>query len=75
MPKLPRLTGTQMVRFLIAQGFIVKRIRGSHHFLEKNNHRTCVPVHGNKELRIGTLRSILRDIQMAPDEFTRKHRR
>ena len=32
---------------------------------------TSVPVHGNQTLKIGTLRSILRDIDMAPAEFER----
>ena len=33
--------------------------------------RTTVPVHGNSALKIGTLRAILRDIDMSPDEFER----
>ena len=58
-----------MVRFLNKQGFAVLRVRGSHHFLESNEKRTSVPVHGNNPLKIGTLRSILRDIEMSPAEF------
>jgi predicted RNA binding protein YcfA (HicA-like mRNA interferase family) len=30
---------------------------------------TVVPVHGNRTLAIGTLRKILRDIDMTVDEF------
>ena len=30
---------------------------------------TVVPVHGNRTLAVGTLRKILRDIDMPPDEF------
>ena len=33
--------------------------------------RTSIPVHGNSALKIGTLRGILRDIDMSPDEFER----
>jgi predicted RNA binding protein YcfA (HicA-like mRNA interferase family) len=58
-----------MVRFLEKQGFRVVRIRGSHHFLERGDQRTSVPVHGNHNVKIGTLRSILRDIGMTPAEF------
>jgi predicted RNA binding protein YcfA (HicA-like mRNA interferase family) len=58
-----------MVRFLGREGFEIVRIRGSHHFLQKEELRTSVPVHGNKDLKVGTLRSILRDIQMTPAEF------
>jgi len=58
-----------MIRFLERQGFSVKRIRGSHHVLERVSARTTVPVHGNDMLRIGTLRGILRDVEMSPAEF------
>ena len=71
MARLPRVSGAEMVRFLQRQGFQLIRIRSSHHFMERNEQRTSVPVHGNRELRIGTLRSILRDIAMTPTEFAR----
>jgi predicted RNA binding protein YcfA (HicA-like mRNA interferase family) len=58
-----------MVRFLQRQGFAVLRIRGSHHVLNRGDVYTTVPVHGNRSLKIGTLRKILRDIDMTPAEF------
>ena len=72
MAKLPRPSGKEMVAFLARYGFTVIRIRGSHHFLESGTHRTCVPVHANRPLKIGTLRSILRDIDMSPADFTQE---
>ena len=69
MAKLPRPSGKEMVRFLERQGYRVLRIRGSHHFLERGDRRTSVPVHGNAPLKIGTLRGILRDIDLSPAEF------
>ena len=69
MPKLPRPTGAEMVRFLEAQGFRVVRIRGSHHILVKGELRTTVPVHGSQNMRIGTLRGVLGDIEMSPLDF------
>lgn len=69
MSRLPRLTGKEMVGFLMKQGFVLRRIRGSHHLLEKNDLRVPVPVHGNSNLKIGTLRSILRLSKISPDEF------
>jgi predicted RNA binding protein YcfA (HicA-like mRNA interferase family) len=38
--------------------------------MEGGGRRTTVPVHAARPLKIGTLRSILRDIQMPPEEFT-----
>ena len=34
MVNLPRPSGKEMVQFLERQGFVLVRIRGSHHFLE-----------------------------------------
>lgn len=58
-----------MVRFLQERGLSLVRVHGSHHFLAGSDRRTSVPVHGNETLKIGTLRSILRDIGMTPTEF------
>jgi predicted RNA binding protein YcfA (HicA-like mRNA interferase family) len=50
---------------------VVVRIRGSHHVLEGGGRRTVVPVHGNQTMKIGTLQSILRDIELSPEDFAR----
>lgn len=71
MGKLPRLTGKDMLHFLERQGFICVRISGSHHHMEKGRLRCPVPIHRNEHLKIGTLRNILRMIQMKPEEFER----
>jgi len=72
--KLPRITGAEMIRFLQRDGFVLVRVRGSHHFFDSGELRTSVPLHGNRPLKIGTLRSILRDINMSPKEFTDRFR-
>ncbi|MDD5054748.1 MAG: type II toxin-antitoxin system HicA family toxin [Candidatus Peribacteraceae bacterium] len=69
MGKLPNVTGKEMVRFLERQQFVLRRVVGSHHVLRKGDVQTVVPVHGNEDLRIGTLRGILRDVRMKPEEF------
>ena len=63
-----------MVRFLKEQGFEVLRVHGSHHFLVRGSQRTSVPVHANRPLKIGTLRSILRDLDISPAEFEKRWR-
>ena len=64
-------SGKDMLRFLERQGYRVLRIRGSHHFLARGDRRTSVPVHGSESLKIGTLRGILRDIDLSPADFER----
>jgi predicted RNA binding protein YcfA (HicA-like mRNA interferase family) len=60
-----------MVRFLQSQGFSVVRVRGSHHVMVRNEARTVVAVHGTQTLKIGTLRGILRDIDLSPSDFAK----
>ena len=70
MPPLPVLPGLRVVRALEKAGFEVVRIRGSHHVLRHPDGRgTSVPVHRNQEVRVGTLRGILRDCRLTVDEF------
>lgn len=75
MARLPRPSGLELVRFLEQRGLHVVRIRGSRYFLEGGRWRTCVPVHGSRALKIGTLRSILRDIDLSPADFESVWRR
>lgn len=69
MPKLPRPSGPEMMRFLESQGFELVRVRGSHHVFERGTQRTVVAVHGSETLKIGTLRAILRDVELSPARF------
>ena len=69
MAKLPRVTGKMMLALLKKQGFTVVRVRGSHHVLQQGDMRTTIPVHSDRDLKTGTLRKILRDIDLSPREF------
>jgi predicted RNA binding protein YcfA (HicA-like mRNA interferase family) len=59
-----------MVRFLESEGFTLVRVRGSHHVMARGGTHTTVPVHANQTLRMGTLRGVLRDIDMSPARFS-----
>ncbi len=55
---LPVTFGGKLVRFLVKQGFVIKRRKGSHVILKHLDKRiTSVPLHN--ELDRGTLRGIL----------------
>ena len=73
MPKLPSVSGRDLVRALEHAGFEVLRQRGSHVILV--NRAACstvvVPVHGNKDLPPGTLAGILRGADMTVDDLLR----
>jgi predicted RNA binding protein YcfA (HicA-like mRNA interferase family) len=70
MSKLPSLTGNQVIRALERAGFIVARIKGSHHILiHPDGRRTVVPVHGGETIGSGLFSQVLRDCQLSRDEF------
>ena len=71
MPELRRISGEKTVKALQRLGFEVVRQRGSHVVLKKQTSEETigcvVPAH--KELAIGTLKGILRQARINPDEF------
>ena len=67
MPKLKRISGQQLINLLEKRGFKRFRQRGSHVVLKKGKIGCVVPLH--KELAVGTLRGILRQVQISPDDF------
>lgn len=69
MTQVPTPSGKELFRFLRRQGFALTHIRGSHHYLQKGQKKTAVPIHGNKSLKPKTFRNILRDIDMSIQNF------
>jgi predicted RNA binding protein YcfA (HicA-like mRNA interferase family) len=78
MPRLRRLSGRDVVRILEGLGFLVIRIRGSHHIMQRvvDGHTQVVnvPVHGNKPLAPGMLKRLYRDLQRyIPEDELQSH--
>ena len=70
MPRLPRLRGREVIAALRRAGFIVLRIKGSHHFMQHpDGRRTVVPVHAGETIGPGLLSKILKDVEMSVEEF------
>ncbi len=70
MPRHPRLRGREIIAALRRGGFAVKRIKGSHHFLQHSDGRaTVVPVHSGEQIGPGLFNRILRDADLTLEEF------
>ncbi len=56
------ISGKELTRLLERHGWVLLRIQGSHHIYGKSGSavRLSVPVHGNRPLRIGLLRHLLK---------------
>ena len=70
MSKLPSLNGKQVIDALQRSGFVVMRIKGSHHYMRHADGRaTVVPVHAGETVGPGLLSKILRDCELTRNEF------
>ena len=67
MPKLPRVSGTAVMRALERLGFVKLRQSGSHVIMRRGAKGCVVPMHD--EVKVGTLAGILRQADVSPDEF------
>ena len=71
MAKLRRLSAKDVCAILSKHGFVEKRMRGSHIIMQKSllSNTITVPVPNHKEIRTGTLRSIIRQSCLPRREF------
>ena len=68
MPKLPALKPREVIQALEKAGFKFIRQKGSHKIYIKENVGITVPSH-NKDLKIGTLRHIIKQSRLEIKEF------
>ena len=59
---MKNITGKKLCKILEENGWKLSRIRGSHHIYTKDGEeaRIVVPVHGNKEIKTGLLKAVLK---------------
>jgi predicted RNA binding protein YcfA (HicA-like mRNA interferase family) len=70
MPKIPIINSQKLVRALRKMGFFEVHQVGSHvQFKHADGRRVTVPVHTGKDVKTGTLRAILRDIDISIEDF------
>jgi len=71
MPKLPAVSGAELIKALQRVGFRIVRQKGSHVSMQKTasdkNYNTVVPLH--RELAKGTLIDILHQSGLSKDEL------
>ncbi|TLU82407.1 MAG: addiction module toxin, HicA family [Chlorobium sp.] len=69
MPKLPIVSGSEVIRALQRLGFIVLRQQGSHVILRRGSQGCVVPDH--REVKTGTLAGLLKQAGVSVDDFIR----
>jgi len=70
MPKLPSLTPQKIIKVLEKKGFVLDRIKGSHHiyYHPETKRRVVVPLH-KRDLPRGTLLEILKQAGINKEEL------
>ena len=69
-PKQPVVNSKELVKVLKRRGFVLDRQSGSHAiYINDQNIRVVVPIHGKKDLGAGLLRQILIDANISFDEL------
>ena len=60
------LTGKELAKLAINNGWEEVRVRGSHHHFKKDGvpYIGTIPIHGNKVLKIGLEKKLLRDLNL-----------
>lgn len=70
MPKLPVVKADKLLKTLLKLGFEKHHQAGSHIQLKHSDgRRTTIPYHPKQEIRKGTLKSIIADIDLTVEEF------
>ena len=70
MTSFPSLTGKELLLALKKVGFLLVRVKGSHHFIQHDDGRsTVVPVHGSETIGTGLMSKILRDCELSREQL------
>lgn len=65
------ISGKALCRIVERRGWKLKRVTGSHHIYAKEGNRVIltIPVHSNRDLPIGTLKSIMKDAELREEDL------
>ena len=65
------VSGKELAKLLERHGWTLSRIQGSHHIYGKTGNiaRISVPVHGNRILKVGLLKHLLKMAGLSEDDL------
>ena len=68
---MKQVSGRELARILQQRGWILARIHGSHHILTMpgRRERIVIPIHGNRPLKLGLLRSLMKIANLREDDL------
>ncbi|MCD6257385.1 type II toxin-antitoxin system HicA family toxin [Candidatus Aerophobetes bacterium] len=70
--KIPRVTAREVERIVLRVGFKFSHSRGSHRSYHREDcRRVIIPFHSGKIIPPGTLKNILRQAELTPEDFSK----
>ncbi|MEA5536167.1 type II toxin-antitoxin system HicA family toxin [Crocosphaera sp. XPORK-15E] len=65
------ISGKKLCKIIEKLGWQLKRVTGSHHIYTKENKDEIlvIPIHGNRDLPVGTLKKIMKDADLTEDDI------
>ncbi len=71
MPRVPPISGKDAIAAFEKAGFVLARVRGSHHILKHpdNPNRLSIPVHAGKTVGKGLLKSQIENAGLTVAQF------
>jgi predicted RNA binding protein YcfA (HicA-like mRNA interferase family) len=65
------ISGKMLCKIVERNGWELKRVTGSHHIYSKEGTEAIlsIPVHSNKDLPKGTLKSIMKDAELTEEDL------
>ena len=68
---MKQVSGKDLARVVQRQGWTLARIHGSHHIfvMAGRRERIVIPIHGNRPLKIGLLRSLMKIAELEESDL------
>ena len=63
------ISGKKLAEILQKKGWRLIRVKGSHHRFQKDNMSISIPIHGNQDLKIGLLKSLMKQANLSESDL------
>ncbi|MEA5503473.1 type II toxin-antitoxin system HicA family toxin [Halotia wernerae UHCC 0503] len=65
------ISGKKLCSIVEKKGWILRNIKGSHHIYQQpeSGQILSIPVHGNKDLKIGTLKALMKIAELIEEDL------
>ncbi|PNW31165.1 UNVERIFIED_CONTAM: hypothetical protein BEN50_20020 [Euhalothece sp. KZN 001] len=63
------ISGKKLGQILERNGWKLVRIKGGHHRYQKDNMSISIPIHGNQDVKIGLLKSVMKQANLTESDL------